>query len=72
MRRALGRGGLPSRRSPADDARLMAFRALDELLRLLDEYQCRIDSGERCRLVEREHVGGAGRLVLEFAIEAQP
>jgi hypothetical protein len=74
VRRALARGGLPPHdaRSPADQARIAAFRALEELLFLLDDYQRRVQRGERCRLVERDHGRTPGRLVFELSIEVEP
>jgi len=73
VRRALGKGGMPSQRtrSPECHARIAAFRALDELLSLLDEYGRRVESGDRCRLVEREHKHVPGRLHLELVIEVE-
>ena len=74
LRRALSFGGLtPSHlRTPEDHARIAAFRAMEELLHLLHEYRTRVERGERCRLVEREHVREKGRLLLELEIEVQP
>ena len=71
LRRALARGGLPSmdRRTPEDHARIASFRAIEELLQLLDQYRRRVDGGERCRLVELEQAHAPGRLHLEIAIE---
>ena len=71
LRRALARGGLPSRgrRSAADEARLVAFRAVDELVCFLDAYERRVALGEPCRLIEREHAREPGRLTLEIEIE---
>lgn len=71
LRRALARGGLPSmdRRTPEDHARIASFRALEELLQLLDQYRKRVEGGETCRLVEREQARAPGRLHLEIAIE---
>ena len=71
LRRLLARGGLPPahQRTPEDHARIASFRALEELLNLLDHYRRRAENGERCRLVEREHGREAGRLLLEIEIE---
>ena len=74
LRRALARGGLrsPSQRTPEDHARIAAFRTLEELMRLLDEYRRCVEGGQRCRLVEREHPREPGRLLLEVVIEVEP
>jgi len=74
LRRTLAYGGIPAadKRTPEDDARIAAFRAIEELLRLLDEYRRRVERGEHCRLVEREHPLEPGRLLLELAIEVRP
>ncbi|MFT3764713.1 MAG: hypothetical protein QM820_04230 [Minicystis sp.] len=73
LRRDLARGGLPplSARTPEDHARIAAFRMLEELMSLLDQYRRRIESGERCRLAEREHGREAGRLLIELSIEPE-
>lgn len=73
LRRVLARGGLPAgdKRRPEDHARIASFRALEELLHLLDQYRRRAESGEPCRLVEREHPREPGRLLLEIAIEIE-
>ncbi len=72
LRGTLARGGLPARRTPEDHARIAAFRTVAELLVLLDEYRRRVESGDRCRLVEREHDHKPGRLLIEVAIEVEP
>ncbi len=74
LRRAFGRGGLPmgDKRTPEDHARIVAFRVLAELLRLLGDYRRRIGNGERVRLVERENPSKEGRLVLDIRIEVVP
>ncbi len=72
LRGALARGGLPARRTPEDHARIAAFRTVQELLVLLDEYRRRVECGDRCRLVEREHEHKPGRLLFEVAIEVEP
>jgi hypothetical protein len=74
LRTALAYGGLPApdRRTPEDHARIAAFRVVGELLWFFGQFQHRVENGERCRIVEREHPRQMGRLVIEFAIEAQP
>lgn len=74
LRSALAFGGLPplARRTPEDSARIAAFRAIEELLHVLNQYRRRIESGERCRLVEREHGREPGRLLVELVIEVLP
>jgi len=71
LRRAFAHGGLPPghRRGPEAHARIASFRTLEELLVLLDEYRRRVERGERCRIVEREHVREAGRFIVELVIE---
>jgi hypothetical protein len=71
LRRALARGGLPQmgQRTPEDHARIASFRAVEELLALLDHYRGRVTNGESCRLVEREHPREPGRLLIEIVIE---
>ncbi len=72
LRAVLARGGLPARRTAESQARIAAFRTVEELLRLLDEYRERVERGARCRLVEREHGREPGRLLLELRIEEGP
>jgi hypothetical protein len=72
VRHAFAHGGLASERTPSKYARLVTYRALDELPCLLDEYRRRVGDGERCRLVEREHGREQGRMVIELEIEALP
>jgi hypothetical protein len=73
LRHVLARGGLPlpHKRTAADSARIAAFRALTELLRLFEELRRRVEAGEHCYIVEREHDREHGRLVLELVIEVQ-
>jgi hypothetical protein len=73
LRKALAYGGLPPAhvRSPEDCARIGSFRVMEELLRVLDAYRRRVESGEACRLVEREHRREPGRFLVELVIEAQ-
>ncbi len=68
LRNAFARGGLPPR-TPEDSASLAAFRTLEGLLDLLDEFGRRIGRGERSRLVEREQPSERGRFVVEIVIE---
>ena len=74
LRRALSQGPVPplERRSPEIHARLACFRIVKDLLSLLDAYGRRVERGERCRLVEREHPRENGRLLLEFMFEVLP
>jgi hypothetical protein len=71
LRTALSRGVLPrwDRRAAHDWARLAAFHAIAELLRILDEFKRRIERGERCRLVHREKPQEPGRMQIEIVIE---
>lgn len=59
----LARGGKPplDGRSPEDCARISAFVVLTLLLRILLRFKQKIEAGERCRLVDREHVGEPDR-----------
>src|SRR5262245_41773574 len=68
LRTLLAVGGLPVQRTPADDGRIAAFHAIAEMLRLLQEFKRRIESGEACRLVVEERSSTPGRLVLEIVI----
>jgi hypothetical protein len=72
LREALARGGMPppDKRTPEDSARIGAFRTVAELLHLFGRLKRRIEGGERCRLVEREHAREPGRLVIELVIES--
>lgn len=54
--------------TPEDSARVVAFHAIAALLRILDRFRKRVESGERCRLVREEREGGADRVVIELAI----
>lgn len=70
LRRALSRGGLPSHRTPADEARLAAFMTLQELLRILDEYRVRLRRGDSVRLRVLEQQSTAAHMRVEIVIEA--
>jgi hypothetical protein len=72
LRRELSYGGLPTRRTPEDYARITSFRVIEELLCLLDAYRRRLDVGEPCHLVEIEHAPEKGRLLSEFVIKVAP
>jgi hypothetical protein len=69
LRRKLGRGGLPSQRTPEDDARITAHAVLSELLRGLEDFRSRVQRGERVRLVMREEPSPPGVIRAEFVIE---
>ena len=56
-------------RTPEDCARISAFHTLSLLLRILLRFKQRIEDGERCRLVEREHAHEFERTVIELVIE---
>src|SRR5690348_9426878 len=51
LRRRLGRGGLPSTRTPEDDARIATHAFLSELLRGLEDFRGKVQRGEQVRLV---------------------
>lgn len=74
VRRDLARGGLPpiDKRGPEEHARIAAYRAVEELLHLIERYRRRVERGERARLVEREHPREPGRMVIELIIEVDP
>lgn len=71
-RYVLARGGKPpvGERTPEDCARISSFLALSLLLRILLRFKQRIEGGERCTLVEREHVREPDRVVIELTIES--
>src|SRR6478609_7385631 len=68
--RAFARGGMPSRalRTPDEDARLVVFQTLNELVLLLDQFRGRVERGEAVRLLVTERGAEAGRAVVEIAI----
>jgi hypothetical protein len=70
VRSAFARGGLPPRasRTPEEDARLVVFQTLNELLLLLDQFRGRVERGEPVRLVVTERGAQAGRAIVEIAI----
>jgi hypothetical protein len=74
LRQELAKGGIPpvGTRTPEESARLAAFHAVNELGHLLDQYRRRIQGGETCQLVVKEHAHELGRVVIEIAIEACP
>ena len=71
IRYVLARGGKPpvDERTPEDCARISAFVVLALLPRILLRFKQKIEAGERCRLVDREHVGEPDRVVIELVIE---
>ena len=71
LRTDLGRGGLPPRdlRTPEDEARIAAYRVLQELTHILDQYRRAVEEGKPCRLTVSEHGRQLGRVVIEVAIE---
>ena len=70
-RYVLARGAKPpvGERTPEDCARIASFHAISLLLRILLRFKQKIEGGERCRLVEREHVQEPDRVVIELVIE---
>jgi len=68
--RTFSRGGMPSRasRSPEEDARLVVFQTLNELVLLLDQFRRRVERGEPVRLIVTERGRQLGRAVVEIAI----
>jgi len=58
-------------RTPEDYARVTTFEVISALMRLLDEFKRRVESGERCRLVRVKLSHDPGRLSIEIAIEPQ-
>lgn len=74
MRSALASRGMPTaeRRTPEDHARFLSFHVLAALLRLLERYRHRVENGEPCRIVQREHPFDMNRLIIEFEIDVQP
>jgi hypothetical protein len=69
LRRTLSRGGLPAQRTPEDEARLAAFAAVKELLRVVDEFRIRVRAGEDVHLRVLEHKSTPERMKVEIAIE---
>ena len=69
LRQRLSRGGLPSQRTPTDDARLTAFMTIKELLRIVDVFRRRIQQGEALRLRHIEHESSSARVFIEIVIE---
>lgn len=69
--RLVGVGGLPprDRRTPADEARIAVFYALQELIHLLEIFGRLTTNGERVRLNVREHGREPHRVVIELWIE---
>jgi hypothetical protein len=63
-----GVGPLRSDAPPEEQANVVCFRVLVEVVKLLEEFVRRLAAGERVRLVEREHPPERGRLVLEIAV----
>jgi hypothetical protein len=70
LRQAFGSGGLPpiGTRDPDEGARLAAFRVLQALAHILDQFRRRIDGGEGCRLVVRDRGRALGQVTIEIAI----
>ena len=68
--RAFSRGGMPSRasRTPDEDARLVVFQTLNELVHVLDQFRRRAERGEAVRLLVTERAREMGRAIVEIAI----
>lgn len=71
LRHMLAAGKVPAQ-TPEDHARNASFRVLAALLLFLADFKRRVERGDRVRIVEREHPSQAGRIIVEFTIEAQP
>ena len=71
LRYVLARGGQPplEARSAEDCMRIATFQVVSKLLDVFRRYKAAVEGGERCRLVERERVQDAGRVVIELIIE---
>jgi hypothetical protein len=71
MRRELVEGGFPptSKRAPDDWLRFAAFAAINDLLRILNEYRRRTLRGDKCFIFERKHQQKLGHLTLELSVE---
>ena len=71
LRTEFGRGGLPplDRRTPEDDARIVAFFVLNETTHIFDQFRRAVEQGKRCRLVVNEHGRQLGKVVIEITIE---
>lgn len=74
LKRLLASGGLPpqSSRTPADEARIAAFFAVQELLHILDEFRNAHLRGARCRLVVSENGRSPGKVTIEIALVEDP
>jgi hypothetical protein len=75
IHRSLSEGDLPpgAERSPAEDARITAFFALQELLRILDDFAHACMSGERCHLIAEDKgtEKDKDRVTVELRIEPE-
>jgi hypothetical protein len=71
LRRDFGCAGIPSKdcRTQEDDARLVSFCVLQELVHILDQFRRAVEQGEQCRLVVREHGRQLGKAIIEISIQ---
>lgn len=72
--RTFARGGMPSRASrlPEEDARLVTYQTLNELVLLLEQFRRRVERGEPVRIVVIERGRQLGRAVVEISIVEEP
>lgn len=70
IHRALSRGGMRplSRRTPEDEVRIAAFRALQQLLRILDAFRKACVRGRPVHLVVNETGMSPRRVLMTIAI----
>jgi hypothetical protein len=68
--RMFSRGGMPARatRTPDEDAQLVVFRTLHDLVSVLEEFRRRVERGEAVRLFVAERRQELGRAVVEIEI----
>jgi uncharacterized membrane protein YccC len=71
LRDVLARGGFraAAARAPEDHARIALFETIAAVLRLLDQFKRRVESGEPCGLRWVRHDSIPDRIVIEIAIE---
>jgi hypothetical protein len=73
IRWSLADAGLPAsaEHTPAEEARIVTFFALQEILRVLEEFSLARMRGERCHLVVHAHRAERSRVVIDLRIEPE-
>lgn len=74
IRWSLADGAMPpaTEHTPAEEARIVTFFALQEILRLLEEFSRARMRGERCHLVIGAHRAERSRVVIDLRIVPEP